>query len=119
MANWCSNSVTFIGEPSQLTDLKILFEAMALKEQKQRKGQLPDFIFDKDGFFFDIVWDNDVLSYQTKWSPNTDIILEIGVRFEVEFIHGYDESGNLIYGEATYLKGEFLDTCLDDEDFDQ
>jgi len=117
MANWCSNSVTFEGEQSQMTDLKILFDTMALKEQKQRKGQLPEFIFEQDGYFFDIRWEDDALYYETKWSPNTAVIMEIAVRFGVEFSYGYEESSMGIYGEATFKKGVFTDTFLDQEDF--
>jgi len=117
MPNWCSNRVTFEGEHHQILEIQILFEAMSRKEQKERKGQLPDFIFEKDGYFFDIHWEDGVLYYETKWSPNTDTIMEIAVRFGAGFVHGYEEGGCLIYGEASFTKGVFTDTCLDPEDF--
>jgi hypothetical protein len=117
MPNWCSNRVTFEGEQHQITDLQILFETLSRREQKERKGQLPNFIFERDGYFFDIHWEDSVLYYETKWSPNTSVIMEIAVRFDVDFVHSYEEGGCLIYGEASFIKGVFTDTCLDPEDF--
>ena len=117
MANWCSNSVVFEGEQGQLTDLKILFDAMALKERKQRKGQLPDFVYEQEGFFFDCRWEDEVLFYETKWAPNTAVLMEIAVRLEVGFTHRYAEGSNQIYGEAVYQNNVFTDIRLDNDDF--
>jgi hypothetical protein len=60
-----------------------------------------------------------VLCYETKWEPNTAVILEIAVRLEVSFLHSYEEWGNLIYGEPSYKKGILADTYLENEDFAQ
>jgi hypothetical protein len=44
MANWYYNVVTFDNNPNVLKQLKGLFESLAVKEEKEDKGQLPDFV---------------------------------------------------------------------------
>lgn len=96
---------------------------MATKEQQEQKGQLPDFVNQHNGgYFFDLYLDNDnteVFQYQTKWSPNIEIVKEIAERYKVDFVQNYEEMGNLIYGQATYNNGIFQDIYLEDEDFEQ
>jgi hypothetical protein len=120
MANWCSNKVEFIGEDSQFEQLASLFQAMAKNEKKDRRGQLPDFAESSDtGYFFEIAWENGILYYQTKWSPNRREVMRIAIKYGVGFIHSYDEPGNLVFGETQYLNGVFTDIDLDTDDFAQ
>ena len=123
MANWCSNTVVFEGNPEAIEQIKWLFQAMATKEQQEQKGQLPDFVNQHNGgYFFDLYLDNDnteVFQYQTKWSPNIEIVQEIAERYKVDFVQDYEEMGNLIYGQARYYKGILQDIYLEDEDFEQ
>ena len=96
---------------------------MATKEQQEQKGQLPDFVNQHNGgYFFDLYLDNDnteVFQYQTKWSPNIEIVQEIAEHYKVYFVQDYEEMGNLIYGQARYYNGIFQDIYLEDEDFEQ
>ena len=123
MANWCSNTVVFGGNPETIEQIKWLFQTMATQEQQEQKGQLPDFVNPKNGgYFFDLYLDNDnteVFQYQTKWSPNIEIVQEIAERYKVDFVQDYEEMGNLIYGQARYYKGILQDIYLEDEDFEQ
>jgi hypothetical protein len=119
MANWCSNTVEFIGEHSQFEYLKILFEAMASKEKKEEKGQLPAFTHFDSGFLFDIRWEDGVLNYETKWAPNIEVLVAIADHFKVGFIYSYAEPGMSIFGETTYKDGILTDTYLDDDDTGQ
>ena len=67
-------------------------------ERSEQCGQLPDFVNPKvGGYFFDIIWDEGdcIFNYQTKWSPHTDILIQIAKRHNVDFIHDYEEMGNL------------------------
>ena len=118
MANWCSNTVQFEGTAKQLKQLEQLFEAMAALEEKEGCGQLPDFIHEKTGYFFSTRWEEDVLYYETKWSPNTDKLIEVANYFNVGFTQSYEESGMLIFGEAWYKDGSVTIIELDDDDFD-
>ena len=123
MANWCSNTVGFKGTPEAIDQIKWLFQAMATKEQQEQKGQLPYFVNQHNGgYFFDLYSDKDnteVFQYQTKWSPNIEIVQEIAKHYKVDFVQDYEEMGNLVYGQATYNNGTLQDIYLEDDDFEQ
>ena len=105
MANWCSNSVAFEGNETALEQVKLEFVKMQLRENEENYGQLPEFVSDKNrGYFFDILLEDGdcIFNYQTRWSPNTEILLQIAEYFKVDFIHNYEEIGNQIYGVAVY-----------------
>lgn len=123
MANWCSNAVVFEGEPEAIEQIQQLFKAMAKKQEKEECGQLPDFVEDSNGgYFFNIYWnegDTGIFQYETKWSPNTEVLQSIADLHELSFIQEYEEMGNLVYGRATYSEGMLNDVYLEEEDFDQ
>lgn len=122
MANWCNNTVAFEGKPEAIEQIERLFKAMAEQEQKEERGQLPDFAKDRnEGYFFNIYRDDDVtgvVQYETRWSPNTEIVQAIAEHYKVDFTQDYEELGCLVYGRATYVDGILTDICLDDEDFE-
>ena len=123
MANWCSNTVVFEGEPEAIEQIQQLFKTMTEKQQQENCGQLPEFLDDTNGgWFFDIYQNDDVIGifqYETKWSPNIEIVQRIAERYGVKFTQEYAEVGNQIYGKATYLEGILDDVCLSDEDSEQ
>lgn len=123
MANWCSNTVVFEGKPEAIEQIQQLFKSMAEKQQEENCGQLPDFVEDSNGgYFFDIYQDDDVtgiFQYETKWSPNMEIIQKIAEHYEVNFTHDYEEIGNLVYGRATFYDKLLTDVYLEDVDFEQ
>ena len=123
MANWCSNTVVFEGSLEAIEQIKWLFQAMATKEQQEQKGQLPNWVNQHNGgYFFDLYLDNDnteVFQYQTKWSPNIEIVQKIAEHYKLDFVQDYEEMGNLIYGQTIYRNGILQDIYLKDEDFEQ
>ena len=122
MANWCSNSVAFEGNPEAIEQVQELFNIMAEQEKQDGKGQLPDFIQLDNGYFFDIYQtdgDIGILNYQTKWSPNIEIVEKIANHYKLDFVQDYEEMGNGIYGQATFKSGILDDVFLEDEDFEQ
>ena len=122
MANWCSNSVAFEGDETTLEQVRLEFVKMQICENKENCGQLPKFISDKNrGYFFDILLEDGdcIFNYQTRWSPNTEILLQIAEYFKVDFIYNYEEIGNQIYGIIFYLNNEVNEICLEEEDFEQ
>lgn len=123
MANWCSNTVVFEGNPEAIEQIRWLFQAMATKEQQEQKGQLPDFVNQHNGgYFFDLYLDNDnteVFQYQTKWSPNIEIVQEIAEHYKVDFVQDYEEMGSLVYGRAIFTHNQLTDIYLENEDFDK
>ena len=117
----CSNTVAFQGKPETIKKIQKLFERMAEKEDKEQMGQLPDFTTIDTGYFFDIYWnegDTGEFQYQTRWSPNLEILEQIADHYKVNFVVDYEESGNLVYGRATYEGWALTDIYLENEDFD-
>ena len=123
MANWCSNTVVFEGEPEAIEQIQQLFKSMAEKQQEENCGQLPDFVEDSNGgYFFDIYQDDDVtgiFQYETKWSPNIEVVQAIAEYYNVNFIQDYEELGNCICGRAMFSDKLLTDIYLDDEEFEQ
>lgn len=110
MPNWCSNVVEFTGDEEQLAGLKKLFEIMAAKESETQCGQLPDFISaENGGYFFDTRWEDEILYYETKWSPNTEVLKQVADHFQTGFTSSYAEPGNFVYGEVCYRDGEVME----------
>ena len=60
-----------------------------------------------------------IFNYQTRWSPNTEILLQIAEHYKVDFIYNYEEIGNQIYGVAVYSNNELTEIYLEEEDFEQ
>lgn len=120
MANMCSNVVWFTAGETTMQKLKELFLQMAGKEQATGNGQLPDFITEQQDWFFDTSWEEeDVLYYQTRWSPNLEQLVAIAEHFGCGFTCEYSETGNLVFGSATYGHGNLTDTYLEPEDFEK
>ncbi len=122
MANWCSNTVVFEGTPEAITAIQELFQSMKEKEEKTEQGQLPEFMEGTNGgYFFNIYWhegDEGQFQYETKWSPNIEVLQGIASLYKVNFVQDYEEMGNLVYGRATYRDGILSDIFLGDDDFE-
>ena len=123
MANWCSNTVVFEGNEEAIRQIQQLFQTMKEKEEQTGQGQLPDFVTDENGgYFFNIYWnegDAGIFQYETKWSPNIDIVQKIAAYYQVNFVQDYEEISNLVYGRVTFTDKLFTDIYLDDDDFEQ
>lgn len=123
MANWCNNRIIFEGKPEKIEQIQQLFKALCEKQKQENCGQLPDFVEDRNGgYFFYIHQDDDItgiFQYETKWSPNIEIVQAIAEHYKVDFVQEYAEMGNGIYGKVTYSEGILDDVCLSDEDLKQ
>ena len=115
MANWCNNNVAFEGNETALEQIKADFLKMINRENEENCGQFPDYISETRGYFFDFLWEEGdcIFNYQTKWSPNTDILIQIAKRHNVDFIHDYEEMGNLT--EIGLYNDEFEQYHYDEE----
>lgn len=118
MANWCTNTVFFNGNSNKLEEIEQLFNEMALREKETREGQLPSFIQSTEGYCHDIYTEDGTIYYETKWVPNTDILVQIADFYQVDFTHEYSELGFDIFGEANYEQGVLKDVRLEEEDFE-
>ena len=121
MANWCSNMVVFEGNPEAIEQIQQLFQTMKGREEKEEQGQLPDFVPNTNGgYFFNIYWndgDKGIYQYETKWSPNIEVLKTIAEQYQIGLIQNYEEMGNLVYGRATFSDKLLTDIYLEDEDF--
>lgn len=81
--------------------------------------QLPDFLPDYKGYFFDIEIEEDTIRYETKWAPNLAELQIVADKFNLSFELFYHELAMGIYGEAIYQNGSLEDVALDMEDFQQ
>ncbi|MBV2228542.1 MAG: hypothetical protein KUL85_16925 [Sphingobacterium mizutaii] len=118
MANWCTNIVLFNGDSNKLEEIEQLFNEMALREKETREGQLPPFVESAEGYCKDIYTEARTIHYETKWVPNTDILVQIADFYQVHFTHEYFELGFDFFGEATYEYGVLKDVRLEKEDLD-
>lgn len=123
MANWCSNTIVFEGNEEAIKQIEKLFQAMKSKEEQTKQGQLPEFITDENGGYFFNIYSNEddtgVFQYETKWSPNIEVIQKIAAYYQVNFVQDYEEISNLVYGRVTFIDKLFTDVFLDNEDFEQ
>lgn len=122
MANWCNNIIDFEGKPEAIEQIQQLFETMAKKAKVEEIGQLPDFVTQYNGYFFNIYWNEGDIGFfqcQTKWLPNLEIVREIAEYYKVNFVSDYEEMGNLIYGRAIFSDKLLTDIYLENEDFEK
>ena len=123
MANWCFNIIVFEGKEEAIKQIEKLFQTMRSKEEQIKQGQLPDFVTDeKGGYFFNIYaneGDTGIFQYETKWSPNIEVIQKIAEYYQVNFVQDYEEISNLVYGRVTFIDKLLTDVYLEDEDFEQ
>jgi len=123
MANWCSNTIVFEGNEEAIKQIQQLFQTMSEKEEQTERGQLPDFITDENGgYFFNTYWnegDIGMFQYETKWSPNIEVVQAIAEYYHVNFVQDYEEMSNLIYGRAIFSDKLLTDIYLEDENFDR
>lgn len=122
MANWCNNIVAFEGSPEAIEQIQQLFKIMAEKELQEDCGQLPDFVKNDGGGYFFAIYQNEgdasIFQYETKWSPNVEVVRQIADHYNIGFTLDYEELGCLVYGITTYTDGILTDTYLEQTDFD-
>lgn len=119
MANWCNNTIIFQGSPEQIECIAAEFLRMEQLQTATGEGQLPPYCKDETGYVFDIQWMDDAINYQTRWSPNREVMVRIADHYQVGFSYSYEEMGNCIYGEAHYQSGVLEDTGLEYAEFMQ
>lgn len=142
MPNWCWNDVTFNGPKENLQQLSKILEDMVKRCNETGMGVLPIIQeATEDGYFFGISVEDEnaneesevdnpfiQIRYDTRWSPNPENLKWLAVKFDVDFVQDYEESGNKMYGqyrlkhehcddegfilETRYLTDEEHDSCM-------
>ena len=112
MANLCSNYIVFEGKQKAIREIHALFQYMKEREDETGHGQLPEFLNEDNGYFFDIYWnedDVDTYQYTTRWAPNIEVLQQIAQRYGLGFTLDYEEMGCLVYGRAIFSDGVLTD----------
>lgn len=109
--------MTFEADETVMEQIRVLFIEMAEREILQDKGQLPSFHRAETGYLFEIEWQESVLTFLTKCSPNISAMVAVACQYDAEFLYKYDEIKMNIYGVAIYTKGVLIDVHLEPEDF--
>jgi hypothetical protein len=113
--------VKFSGEKTKVLEMNAMFNEIITTEQ------MPSFIKEDENnsFFFDIYIEDDVtISYQTKWTPNLEILEQIGRYFKLSFEVTYQEYNDSFFGKAIFtengIDGSQLEIYnLEREDLDE
>ena len=117
MANYCSNSVLFLGDRESVAAVQDLFVKIELHQHMTGTYHLPDFVDAEDGCMWDI-YDNDGwLNFETRWFPNTQVLKQIAQHYGLSFISHYSEMMSGIFGEAVYTNGKL--TVVDRNKYDK
>jgi len=106
MANYCSNSVLFLGDPAAVNAIRDLFADIEQKQARTNRYYLPDFVIGDNGHMLDITFNEGWINYQSRWKPNLDLLVQLASRYRLDFISSFDEMTNWIYGEAVYQNAE-------------
>lgn len=110
--------IQFNGSDTAISELEELFNGMAAMQLMGENEQLPDFIKVQEGHFYNIRWEDGVLYYETRWSPNIHVLKTIADKHRVDFIQDYAEIGMRIYGRVVYQNHILTDTFLEEADFE-
>ena len=106
MANYCSNSVLFLGDPNTLNQIRKVFAQIESEQQRTNWYHLPDFVSGDKGHMLDISINDNWIYYESRWQPNLELLVQIAEHYRVDFISRFDEMSNGIYGEALYQNNE-------------
>jgi hypothetical protein len=106
MANYCSNSVLFLGDPNTVAEIRQVFAQIESEQQRTNRYHLPDFVSGDKGHMLDITFNEDWINYETRWQPNLDLLVQVADLYQAVFISRFDEMSNGIYGEAIYQNNE-------------
>jgi len=103
MANYCSNSVLFLGDRESVAAVRDLFVKIELHQHMTDTYHLPDFVKAEDGCMWDIYDSEGWLNYETRWSPNLEVLEQVAEKYNVNFICHYAEMMSGYLGRSGLL----------------
>jgi len=106
MANYCSNSVRFIGNENSVDAVRLLFDDIDKKQMRSNRYHMPDFVKGGTGYMQDIAIGPNWISYETNWVPNLEVLDDIADHYGIDYIAWYQEPMAGLYGEAVRTAGE-------------
>jgi len=117
MANWCSNSVVFVADDEKSKAIYTLFSDIQLKQKQDGRYHLPDFAKDERGVMTDIEMDDRHITYESRWVPNLQLLMEIADYYGAGFVSRFEEMQNGVIGEARYEAGVLTVAGLYEEQY--
>jgi len=117
MANWCNNSVVFSADEATLDKIRNLFMEIQQKQEAGNSFQLPSFAKSNKGVMRDIIIGKHQFSFETRWEPNLELMIETAQFYGASFVSRFAELGNGICGEASFSDKTLRLVTLDPEDF--
>jgi len=115
MPNWCGNYIKFYGDAKQIAKLEKMLEDLVASNDDSMQGHRPNWEAVKKAnchYMFDIQLDGDgQIQFDTAWSPAISLVFLLGRRYDLGYVHRWDESGNSLYGKAVFRTANknFLD----------
>lgn len=117
MGNWCLNEVRFIGDDLQLKELEKMITEVIKQESKSGRGQLFPMAETKEGYLFEISYEDGNLRYLTKYMPNTPVIMALADYLGMDYVHLYCEPAMGVFGQDAYQKGQVFEVFISAEDY--
>jgi hypothetical protein len=117
MANWCNNSVVFSADEATLDKIRNLFMEIQQKQEAGDSFQLPSFAKSDKGVMRDIIIGKHQLSFETRWEPNLELMIETAQFYGASFVSRFSEMANGICGEASFSDKTLRLVTLEPEDF--
>jgi hypothetical protein len=117
MPNWCSNSVVFSAAVANLEKIRNLFEEIQQKQKNSDHYHLPDFVESKQ-YIQDIVVLDNRISFESRWSPPTSLLMEIADFYHAGFVNRFHEMTNRLYGESRYDYINLVTVSLDKDEYE-
>jgi hypothetical protein len=97
----------------QLPTCASYFWEIERQQQLTHTYYLPDFVDDTSGYVQDISFNGHWINYESRWTPNLNLLVQLAERYQVRFIIGFDEMTNGIYGGALYSNGRLQSVYRD------
>ncbi|WP_295801116.1 hypothetical protein [Mucilaginibacter sp.] len=117
MSNWCSNSVVFSAAEDKLENIRNLFAEIQQQQISSDHYHLPDFVESKQ-YIRDIVVRDNRISFESRWSPPTSLLIEIADFYHAGFVNRFHEMTNRLYGESRYDYISLVTVSLDKDEYE-
>ena len=117
MPNWCSSSVVFSADEPTLEKIRNMFADIQQKQEVGGFYELPSFAKSDKGVMTDIVIAQNRFSFETRWEPNLELMIETAQFYGASFVSRLSEMANGIYGEACFADKTLRLVTLDPEGF--
>jgi hypothetical protein len=108
--------VVFTAGEEKFGEIRAMFLDIQQKQSVSDQYHLPSFVTGK-GYMIDIEIQNNRISFETRWVPNLETLMEIADFYDATFACRFHEMSNGLFGEARYNQKTLTVANLNMEDF--